>query len=179
MRTFQPRPTVEQRVKPQWSPDNQRGRDQIKAWTGARLIEIDRDERAALEKEEFIVFHGTSMRRDDLPVVFLETFALTAAEYGDVTPLQQFAKDFKPRWAPFIYLPRRSGKKGNWLPKNSPLEQDPALMAAIIDVLKIKAIWKQHHVKCKIAFAVDIAAERHGVTVEDLERARSKSPAKK
>jgi len=160
---------------PPWT-GNQRKQECMERWINAKLDELNEEDLERLERE---LAHANrnapewSTIKAGIEEIKLVK-ALEKAARKDLGPL----RELYPRLARYINLPKLEKKGAHF--KKDPEQLSISLINAVEDVDRIKAIWKQHYGKQNRPrgqlSALEIAAERHGVELGDIERERSKSP---
>lgn len=163
---------------PPWEAKNSREREWMERWVNARLNELDSEKLDRLEKR----LNATNASAPEWSIIKAQMDehvlkkALETAECGDMALL----RNLYPRLARFINRPRLDKPGDHFL--RDPEQLAPSLKWAIEDVDRIKTIWKQYYGKQNRRdgqlSALEIAANRHGVKLNDVERERNKLPKK-
>lgn len=131
--------------RPPWSARGEREREFMRAWVNQQLNEIS--------FEVFTHKQRTFFLREDGGIDVEKYFArskvygweVEEAEHGNIEPLRDRLKAFNPRVAKFINLPILKEERGKKWPK---VRWDAnKRLAAVEDVRRIRAIWKQHYQK--------------------------------
>lgn len=163
---------------PPWEAKNSREREWMERWVNAKLDELDSEDLDRLERQ----INAANASAPEWPTIKAQMDehdlkkALERAERGDMASLRKLY----PRLARFINRPKLDKPGDHFL--RDPKQLDASLKWAIEDMDRIKTIWKNYYGKQNRRdgqlSALEIAANRHGVKPDDVERVRSKSPKK-
>jgi hypothetical protein len=155
---------------PPWIARGDRDRQKMIDWVN---FELDTDpddpvEREFLANQERWANATPEEHKAAVAWVTNDGFQIRAAEHGNIGPLR---KKY-PRLAPYLHLPKRSGK-GDRFPRARSDYQHRTLLAAS-DVGRIRAIWKKEYGKKNRPrgqiSAEEIAAKRWEVSSDDVIR---------
>jgi hypothetical protein len=156
---------------PPWHARDAQERQMMIEWVNSELdrqLKVETDQRMAnFDQKEF---------RDWCAEYGSETFE---AEHGNIEPLRKRL----PKLAKFLHLPKQEGP-GKRFPKLG-TQHKHNVRRAVNDVDRIRALWRQQYKKQNRGkdvgigpSAEDIAAERWGVTVDEILTQKKKSRAK-